>query len=472
MARVLDTNSNPMWLLFPGCLGFLIWTNLLVAQTKPIEQAKPAAKVARSSDVASQADAWGQWRGPAGNGSSDTAKPPVSWSESTNVHWKTPIPGLGHASPVVWGQKVFVTSAVKFGPKFEPIYDKAPGSHDNLPVSQKHKYMVYCVDRESGKILWERTANENVPHEGSHYSGSLASASPIADQKHVFAYFGSHGLFCYDHAGKLIWKKSFGKMNTKHAHGEGSTPVLHGNTLVINWDHEGQSWVAAFDKSTGKQIWKRERNEVTSWSSPIVVEHKGQRQLIVAGTERVRSYDLQTGNIIWECGGLSNNVCASPVAANGIVVIGSSYEIKAMFAVRLDGAKGDITGSENVLWFRNQRTPYVPSPLIYQNKVYFFRHYQGVLTQVDLETGEEEIGPFRVNGLREIYASPVAANDKIYLTGRSGVTLVISHSELPRLLSANRLEDSFSASPALVGNDLVLRGENSLYLIRTSPSRD
>ena len=415
---------------------------------------------------------WGQWRGPKATGASDTAEPPIRWSETENIRWKVALPGLGHSSPVVWGNRVFVTSAIPFGSKFEPIPDNAPGSHDNLPVSQRHKYVVLAIDRADGNILWEKVVNENIPHEGAHYSGSLASASPVTDGEHIYAHFGSHGLYCLDFDGQIVWKKNFEKMHSKHGHGEGSSPVLFENTLVINWDHEGQSFVVALDKNTGAEIWKKQRNEVTSWSSPVVVEVDGKAQLIVAGSDRVRGYDLTDGTTIWECSGLSQNVCASPVAENGILIVGSSYDTKAMFAIDLHNARGDLTGTKNVLWHRTQRTPYVPSPLLYKGKVYFFSHYQGILSEVDAKTGEEAGGPFRINGLGEIYSSPVAAHDRIYMTGRTGVTIVASHPEMPRMLSANRLDDSFSASPALVGKEIFLRGEKHLYCVGREPEND
>ena len=415
---------------------------------------------------------WGQWRGPKATGASDTANPPIRWSETENIRWKVALPGRGHSSPVVWGNRVFVTSAIPFGPKFEPIPDNAPGSHDNLPVSQRHKYVVLAIDRADGTILWEKVVNENVPHEGSHYSGSLASASPVTDGEHIYAHFGSHGLYCLDYDGQIAWKKDFERMHSKHGHGEGSSPVLFENKLVINWDHEGQSFVVALDKKTGVEIWKKQRNEVTSWSSPIVVEVDGKAQLIVAGSDRVRGYDLADGTTIWECSGLSQNVCASPVAENGILIVGSSYDTKAIFAIDLHNARGDLTGTKKVLWHRAQRTPYVPSPLLYKGKVYFFSHYQGILSEVDAKTGEEDAGPFRINGLGEIYSSPVAAHDRIYMTGRTGVTIVASHPEMPRMLSANRLDDSFSASPALVGKEIFLRGEKHLYCVGREPEND
>lgn len=417
---------------------------------------------------ATQDQHWSQWRGPLGTGESPSAKPPIQWSETKNVRWKTALPGLGHASPVVWGQTVVVTTAIPFGKKFPPIADNAPGSHDNLKVSQKFKFVAIALDRATGKIKWQKTLHEAIPHEGAHVSASLASGSPIVDDQHIYAYFGTYGIYCLDHDGKVVWEKSLGKMNTKHAHGEGATPTLHGDTLVINWDHEGASFVVALDKKTGHEIWRANRNEVTSWSSPIVYEHRGQAQAIVAGTGAVRAYDLKSGEVIWECSGLSNNIVATPIAYDGMVYVGSSYEIKSMFAIKLDGAKGDITGTKNVVWKRASRTPYVPSPLLYRGGLYFLRHYQNILSIAQADTGEEVLGPFRLPGIRDIYASPVAADGKIYITDRNGVTLVYSEPEMPRLLGANKLDDSFSASMALVDGEIFLRGEKFIYCIAES----
>ena len=421
--------------------------------------------VAQQSDQQSSLRQWAQWRGPLGTGESPTAKPPTQWSETQNVRWKSPIPGLGHSTPVVWDQTVVLTTAIAFGPMFEPIADNAPGSHNNLKVSQKFKFDVIAYDRGSGKIKWQKTVHEAIPHEGSHVSGSLASASPITDGKHIIAYFGTYGVYCFDFQGNLVWKKMLGTMNTKHGHGEGASPALYGDTLIFNWDHEGESFIVALNKKTGEEIWKVRRVEVTSWASPIVYEHDGKLQAIVAGTGAVRGYDLKTGEVIWSCSGLSNNVVATPIAFDSMVYVGSSYEIKSMLAIRLDGAKGDITGTPNVVWQRATRTPYVPSPLLCRDSLYFLRHYQGIISVADARTGDELIGPFRLGGVRDIYASPVAADGKIFVTSREGVTLVLSQPEMPRLLSANRLDDSFSASAALVGNEIFLRGEKFLYCI-------
>jgi outer membrane protein assembly factor BamB len=408
---------------------------------------------------------WPQWRGPLSTGVAPHANPPIEWSENKNVRWKTPLSGTGHSTPIIWGDRVFVTTAVPFGNKLIPKPDTAPGAHDNSLVTQRHHYVVLCINRSDGAILWQQTMHSNLPHEGGHNTGSLASASPVTDGERVIAYFGSHGLYCLDYTGKLLWKKDLGDMQSKHAHGEGTSPVLHGNTLVVNWDHEAQSFIAAFDTRTGRQLWRLNRDEVTSWASPIVYEHNGQPQLIVSGTGRVRGYELSTGKVLWECGGLSHNVVASPVAADGMVFAASSYETRAMFAIRLDGARGDITDSQQVVWKRHERTPYVPSPLLYGDSIYFLRHYQGILSRVTAKTGEEPLGPFRLGGIIDVYASPVGAAGRVYVTDRRGSTMVIGHSDNPRLLALNRLDDQFSASAAMVDGELFLRGEKFLYCL-------
>lgn len=255
-------------------------------------------------------------------------------------------------------------------------------------------------------------------------------------------------------------------MQTKHAHGEGASPLLHGDTVVVNWDHEEQSAIHAFDKRTGEVRWTANRDEGTSWSTPIAVEHDGRVQVIVSATRRIRAYDIETGEVIWECGGLSNNVVASPVAGDGMVFAGSSYEKKALVAIRLDGAKGDITHTDQVVWRTNQRTPYVPSPLLYSGTLYFLNHYQAILSCLDAATGEKQAGPFRLGALRNLYASPAAAADRLYLTDRDGITMVLELGASPKPLAVNAIGESVSASAALVGKDLFLRGEQHLFAIR------
>jgi outer membrane protein assembly factor BamB len=389
------------------------------------------------------------------------------WSETdgTNIRWKTPIPGRGHSTPVVWGNRVFLTTAIPYGEALPPRPSTAPGNHDNLPVTHRHKFVALALNRTDGRIVWQQTLHEALPHEQGHRTASLASSSPVTDGEYLFAQFGSFGLYCLTLDGKLVWNQNFGPLQSLHGHGEGSSPALYGNTLVVNCDHEGQSFVVALDKRTGRQIWKVERNEVTSWATPLVLEQGGQAQVIVCGTSRIRGYDLATGKVLWECGGLSANIVASPVAGDGMVFAGSSYDKRALVAIRLDGAKGDITGTDRIAWNRFRGTPYVPSPLLYDGALYFLTHYQGVLSRVDAKSGQDRPGAIRLEGISNVYSSPVAAAGRIYVTDLDGTTIVLSGGEIPRLLSLNRLSESISASAALAGVELFLRGEQSLYCL-------
>ena len=413
--------------------------------------------------------AWGNWRGPFGTGTAlEQSQPTTSWSSTENIKWKTKIQGLGHSSPIVVGKNVFVTTAIATGKPLAPRYSGRPGAHDNLPVTSAYKFVALCLDRDTGKIRWQKSLAEKIPLEGAHKSASLASASPVADANHIVAFFGSHGVFCLNPDGELLWSKNLGEMHSKHGHGEGSSPVLMDGILAINWDHEEQSFVTALDVETGNELWRLDRDEVTSWSTPLVVKHDGVKQLIVCGTERVRAYELETGKILWECGGMSANIVATPVHANGVVFVGSSYEKKVLLAIKLSGASGDITNSDKVLWRRTRGTPYVPSPLLVDGGLYFLAHYQNILTRIDAMTGKEAPGPMRLGELGSIYASPVSAGGNLFVTDLDGTTMVITTGDDPRLVAVNRIDEPVSASLAIAGNQIFLRSHEHLYCIADS----
>lgn len=416
-------------------------------------------------------EGWPQWRGPLGTGAAPHSDPPVEWGEAKNVRWKVALPGKGHSTPIVWGDRIFLTTAVPYGEMLPPKHSTAPGTHDGVPVTQRHEFVVLAVNRRDGKILWQKTVHKKLPHEGGHYTGSLASNSAVTDGTHVIAFFGSHGLYCLGMDGTVKWQKQFGEMQTKHGHGESASPVLHEDLVFVNWDHDGPCFVAAYDKATGQQRWKVDRDEETSWSSPIMVENDGQAMLIVAGTNRVRAYEPATGKVIWECGGLSSNIVATPVAGAGMLFAGSSYEKKALLAIRLDRAKGDITGSNRIAWTRNRGTPYVPSPLLYGDSLYFLTHYQGIMSRVDAVTGTDNPGPFRLGSMGNIYASPVAGGGRVYVTDLDGKTIVMSHADKPEVLAVNVLDEEFAASAAIVGRELFLRGKTYLHCIADESSR-
>ena len=408
---------------------------------------------------------WGQWRGPLATGAAPKADPPVEWSETKNIRWKTKLPGLGHSSPVVWGSLVFVTTAEMTGAK-KPFTGVTPdGAHNNMNPLFDHQFAVMAIDRQTGAVVWRRTVATRQPHESTHESATWASNSPVTDGEHVLSFFGSNGLYCLDTGGRLLWSRDLGDMQVKHGHGEGASPLLHDETVVVNWDHEGASVIVALAKRTGEELWRQPRDEVTSWATPIVVTHDGQAQVVVSGTRRVRGYDLKTGAVIWEAGGLPGNIVASPVGADGMVFAAGSYEKQTLLAIRLAGAKGELAGTQQIAWQKNRSTPYVPSPLLYDGWLYYLRHYQGVLSRVNAKTGDEPSGPFRLGSVFNIYSSPVAAAGRIYVTDRNGKTLVMSNDAEPKALTLNKLDDRFSASAALVGDAIFLRGEKFLYCI-------
>jgi len=409
---------------------------------------------------------WPQWRGPLANGVAPMANPPVEWSEKKNVRWKIELPGKGHSSPIVFGDRVYVMAAAPIGREQKPVHDSAPGVHDSVPVTHTNQYIVMALGRGDGRLMWKRIVREQWPHEGGHETGSPASNSPTTDGEFLYAFFGSRGLYCLDTNGTVKWQADLGRMQTLHAHGEGSSPVLHGDTLIVNWDHEGSSFLYAFDKRTGRQLWKVPRDEKTSWSTPLIVDSEGKPQVVVSATKRVRGYDLVTGKQLWECTGLTDNVVSSPVAWHGILITGNSYYSQAMVAIRLEGAKGDISNTTNVAWRLNRLTPYVSSPLLYDDTLYHIRHNQNILVRLNPATGDFRGELLRLDGIRDfIFSSPVAASGRIYITGRDGNTMVLRHDQENATLAVNHLDDSFSASAALVDRELYLRGERFLYCI-------
>ncbi len=363
-------------------------------------------------------------------------------------------------------------TAIPVGEAQTPVYDHAPGTHDNVPSIYRQQFAVTAINRADGKVRWQKVVHEEFPHEGGHVTGSLASNSPLTDGERVYAFFGSHGLYCLDLKGDIQWQKDLGRMQTLHAHGEGSSPALRGDKLIVCWDHEAESFLYAFDKRTGQQLWKVSRDEKTSWSTPVVVDVDGKPQVVVSATKRVRGYDLATGKELWECAGLTDNVVSSPVYADGILVAGNSYYQQAMLGIRLSGAKGDITRSDHVVWKLNRLTPYVSTPLYYDGTVYFLRHLQNILSRLDSATGKPRGEPLRIDGLNDlIFSSPVGAAGRIYITGRDGVTVVLRNDQDNAGLAINRLDDSFSATAALVDQELYLRGERFLYCLAETAAK-
>ena len=419
---------------------------------------------------ASSQEHWPQWRGPNATGVADHGDPPTVWSEKENVGWRVEIPGKGHATPVVWGDGIFVLAAVKTDKRAEPQKTQGPQRRGRrgpptVKAANIYKFVVLAIDRKDGKIRWQRTVREELPHEGTHALGSWASSSPVTDGEHVYAHFGSRGIYCFDMQGNLQWEKDLGQMTIKMGFGEGSSPVLYGDKIIINWDHEGQSFIIALDKKTGDQLWIAERDERTAWATPIVVQSSGEAQIITSATNRVRGYDLATGALIWESGGMTRNVIPSPVAANGMVFVASGFRGNALRAIRLSEAKGDISDSEAVVWTHDKDMPYTPSPLLYGGMLYVLKGNNGVLSCFDAETGKEHFSGQTLEGVQNVFASPVGVHDRIYIVGRDGTAVVIKRGSKYEALAKNVLDDTFIASPALAGDEVYLRGQKTLYCI-------
>ncbi len=428
--------------------------------------------------AAGLADHWHQWRGPSGNGVAPNANPPVMWGPSENIQWKIAIPGHGSSSPVVWGDRVFILSAEKVGGEKTESAPPAEqperrgrrrggpgGGRDRAAPTETFRFLVHCLDRATGKSIWQKTAIEAIPHEGHHNHHGYASPSPVTDGKRLIASFGSRGIFGYDMEGKKLWERDLGDMITRNGFGEGSSPALYNGVVFIQWDNETDSKFFALSADTGEILWKVDRDEPTAWATPFVVEHAGVTQVIANADKKVRSYDSKNGNLIWSSEGQTGNVIPSPVVAGGVVFCMSGFRGSMLQAIKLD-AKGDLAaGDPSIVWTHDKGTPYVPSPLLYDNLLYFFSVNKGILTVMDVRTGKPVLESKRLEGIGDIYASPVGAAGRVYIVDRNGAILVMEHGTEAKTLALNEMDEPIDASPALAGNQIFLRGTSHLYCV-------
>jgi outer membrane protein assembly factor BamB len=464
----------------------------------------PWAAFAAAPQNAESLNYWAQWRGPLQNGVAPQGDPPTEWSETKNVKWKLKIPGDGDATPIIWGDKVFVLTAIPTGKKAEP---KAAGASDAFrrvadapvvafgqvqqappgqqrggpggqgrgrggpggrgggpPPSEIYQWSVICVDRNAGKVLWQKVAREEVPHEGHQQNNTYASYSPVTDGEHVYVSFGSWGVYCYDFKGGLKWHRDLGKMRSILGFGEGGSPALHDSKLVINWDHEGDDFITALDAKTGETLWKTARDERMTWTTPLIVKTDKGTQVVVPASGKTRSYDLATGKLLWECAGQTANVIPSAVTGHDLVYAISGFRGNSLQAIRYDRT-GDLTDTDAVVWSIKKATPYVPSPLLYDDLLYFFSNNNNILSCYEAKTGKALIDAQRVEGLGDVYASPVGASGRVYLTGRDGRAVVLKKGSQFEVVASNKLDDRFDASPSIVGKQLFLRGHENLYCI-------
>lgn len=440
-----------------------------------------------SAQVTDQAH-WPQWRGPFFNGMAQGDAPTV-WSDTSNIKWKADIPGRGHSTPIIWGDKIFLTTAIPTGKPAAAPPEKeaapaaatttgspqpAPGGTqerrrgpggDAAPQAEQ-KFEVLCLDRKTGKLLWQRTARVAVPHEGYHRQyGSFASNSPATDGKYLYVSFGSRGIYCYDFNGKLIWEKDLGvRMRMRNAFGEGSAPLLMGDRLILIFDQEADSFIVSLDKRTGKELWRVPRDEVSSWSTPLEVEHAGRKQVVVTGTTKVRSYDPESGKVLWESAGLGTNAIPVPVQQNGIVYVMSGHRDPRLMAIKL-GKEGDLSGSDSIVWTQTRGLAYTTSPVLHDNKLYVVTD-SGMINAFNATTGEPHYAQVRLPKAANLKASPVGANGKLYLATEDGDVVVVRMGEKFEVIATNTLADQmFIATPVIGGGELFLRGQNHLFCI-------
>lgn len=439
---------------------------------------------------------WPTWRGPGRIGVSPAGNPPLTWSESENIKWKVELSGdASNSSPIIWKDRIFFQISVKADTAATPT----PAPQDRRPMrpgerpggrgpggpmggrgpggpgggrggfgggapTDTYRFALVCLDRNTGKTIWEKAVREEVPHQGHHRDHGFASFSPVTDGNLLWAHFGSRGLHCFDLDGNPRWSKDLGRMNTVAGFGEGGSLALAGDAVVVVMDHEGDSAITALNKLTGDILWKKDRDEGTSWATPLPIEVDGKTQIVTSATNLIRSYDLETGDIIWQCSGQTRNVIPSPVVGSGVVYCTSGYRGSALQAIKL-GRTGDLSGSDAVIWQVNEGTPYVPSPLLYQDRIYVCSGNNGVISCYNAKTGKPNFTGQNLEEIRGVYASPAAAANRVYFVGRNGVTCVLEASDEFKVLAVNKLDDAIDCSPAFVDDEMFLKGKKYLYCI-------
>jgi outer membrane protein assembly factor BamB len=414
------------------------------------------------------ADNWHHWRGPNADGSAPKADPPTKWDANTNIRWKAELPGRGSSTPIVWGDRVFVLTATKTDrvaradelPQADPRFDVKTS-----PPTNFYKFGVVCFDRAGGKKLWEKTAAEMVPHEGHHETHSYAGGSPTTDGTFLYASFGSFGTYCYDLDGNLKWSRTdLGRIHSRLGWGEAVTPVVYGDSLLLNYDQEADSRLICLNPATGKTKWEVKREERTTWATPLVVDRGGKMQVVANGTARIRSYDLASGDLVWQCAGMTVNPIPSPVRYGDSVICMSGYKGSAAISIPLS-AKGDLGETGKVNWRHTGGTPYVPSPVLVGDTLVFTQANESLLTTLDAKTGKVILDKERLPQVKSFFASPITAAGRVYFVDQSGTALVVKIDDGLDVLAVNKLPDRFDASPVAVGKHLFLRGEKYLYCI-------
>lgn len=453
--------------------------------------------------LSSHAADWPQFRGN-GSGVSTEKEVPTEWAADKNVLWKTKIPGVGWSQPIIAGDKIFVTTAVTENQKNPspgggfgggggfPKGGGGGGFGRGTPPNVVYQFQILCLDRKSGDILWKETALEGKPKISTHSTNTYATETPVTDGEFVYAYFGMHGVYCYDLKGKQIWKKDLGSFSMMAGWGTAASPVLAGDRLIIQCDNDEKSFIVALDKKDGKEVWRMARTERSTWCSPIVWKNK-QRTEVVAIGSKVRSYDPADGKLLWELNIGGGQCSVSPSADEELLYVGAGgggmgggggkgppmggggFGVRgsggALFAVNA-GAKGDITPksgetkSEGVTWSEPKAGLGMASPLVYKGYVYVLERNGGLINCYDAKTGKAAYTKERISGARSFWASPVAVNDKIYCLDDEGNTFVVQAGPKFEQLSKNSIKEMFWSSPAVSDGAIFLRGVDNLYCIK------
>jgi outer membrane protein assembly factor BamB len=415
---------------------------------------------------------WPQFRGPQSTGVAEDPNLPDKWSETENVSWKADIPGFGWSSPIIWGDKIFVTSVISADQVEAPKKGLYLGGNRLEPPKDEHRWMVYCIDFKRGKIVWEREVYRGVPQITRHLKNTFASETPVTDGERVYAYFGNLGLYCIDFKGNLIWKQAVEAHRTRFGWGTAASPVLYKDRIYLLNDNDEQSFFAAYNKKTGAQVWRTEREIGTNWATPYVWENKQRAEIIVPGWKVVRSYGLD-GKVLWEFKGMSSIVIPTPFSKFDLLYIASGYvgdKHRPVYAIR-PGASGDISLKEGensnrfIAWYLPQAGPYNPSPIVYGD-YYYTLYDRGFFTCHDARTGKEVYSKQRIDpSAGEFTSSPWAYNGKIYCLSEDGDTYVIQSGPEYKMLGKNSLDEMCMATPAIASSSLIIRTASKLYRI-------
>jgi outer membrane protein assembly factor BamB len=428
------------------------------------------------SGISLSAQHWPAFRGANAAGVADGKPTAVKWNVAAgeNVAWKTPLSGVAVSSPIVWGDRVFVSTAISSDPA-QSIRTGLYGDVEPVNDSSKHSWRLIALDKKSGKVLWDKVAYEGIPKTKRHPKSSQASATPVTDGRHVIVSFGSEGLYAYDFDGKLLWKKDLGVLNSgwffdpDYEWGLGSSPIIYKNLVIVQCDIQKNSFLAAFDTDTGKEVWRTERDEIPSWSTPTIFEANGKAELVTQATGFTRGYDPLTGKELWKYSGNSEIAIPTPIVGPGVVIITNGYRgVQPIFAIK-PGATGDITLPKNetksnfVSWSTNRGGPYIPTPIVYGDQLYVLNN--GVLTSYKVATGEQ-IYQKRLGAGGSFSASPVAADGKIYCSSEDGDVYVIKAGPEYQELAKNSIGEILMATPAISDGLIIFRGLKNVVAIK------